>query len=413
MKEVNEQTRWVDLCKQIHISMQLPVYYRMDGASHGELLWSSEYTHPLFSGANELFSAVIAQDTNLKYPIVRVTDFREQFIILPIYRDGRRQGGAIIGPMIQERPDSDVLAKLINDYGVSFQEKARWNRYWRSLPVVNRFRLLHICVLAHWVINHEALDVKDIFESSLQYDLPNWPKDYVEKELADRREFSLSHMGVDKEKSLLDLIRRGERSELLQLLAETTYEEAGVLAKRSQLRNLKNLAIGAITLSVRAAIEGGVFEERAYTLGDLRIQQIEELNEAKAVEAAMIQTMLDLADLAGQSRKVSFSKPIRNCREYIYNHLFESFSTQQLSEITGLNADYLSQLFKRETGMTLTNYIQKERIGEAKKLLDSTGETISAIGSRLSFYDQAHFLKVFKKHVGMTPKQYRNRHSNK
>ncbi|GJM76584.1 hypothetical protein HMSSN036_88000 [Paenibacillus macerans] len=158
-----------------------------------------------------------------------------------------------------------------------------------------------------------------------------------------------------------------------------------------------------------AAIEGGLYEELAFTLCNMQMQHIEELNEVKTVEAAAIQAMLDFADRVAQCRKNSVSTPVYVCKEYIYSHLFEEIRLQKLAELSGLNPEYLSQLFKKETGLTLTNYIQWERIEEAKKLLAHSGEPISTIGARLTFYDQSHFIKVFKKHAGVTPKQYRNR----
>ncbi|MFD2115121.1 helix-turn-helix transcriptional regulator [Paenibacillus yanchengensis] len=79
-----------------------------------------------------------------------------------------------------------------------------------------------------------------------------------------------------------------------------------------------------------------------------------------------------------------------------------------LAELTGLNSNYLITLFKKQMRMTLKNYIQEQRIEEAKKLLRLTNDTISSISTRLNFYDQSYFIKVFKKHTGITPKQYRS-----
>jgi YesN/AraC family two-component response regulator len=172
---------------------------------------------------------------------------------------------------------------------------------------------------------------------------------------------------------------------------------------------VKNLAIGGVTLSSHMAIEGGVYEELATTLCNLHVTHIEELNDLAAVEAAVFAAIVDFAERVSQCRNNNVSKPVYLCKEYIYLHLFEEITLQQLSDVTELNPDYLSQLFKKETGLTVMNFIQKERVEEAKRLLDHSNDTITNISERLTFYDQSHFVKVFKKHAGMTPKQYRIR----
>ena len=69
---------------------------------------------------------------------------------------------------------------------------------------------------------------------------------------------------------------------------------------------------------------------------------------------------------------------------------------------------YLSTKFKKETGMTLSQYIQEQKIGKAKSLLKSTDRSILEIATYLGFSSQGYFQNVFKKLTGMTPKDYRN-----
>lgn len=80
----------------------------------------------------------------------------------------------------------------------------------------------------------------------------------------------------------------------------------------------------------------------------------------------------------------------------------------KLAEVAGLNASYLSQLFKKENGISVSDYIQRERIEEAKRLIELPGVTLSDIATRLHFNDQSYFTKVFKKYTGVTPRQFRH-----
>lgn len=406
MVNVHNQPDVAYSCKLLYESIQLPIFYTEDGHAV-ETIWGSGDQHrPYYMEFEKLFRSFIEKE--MEHPVILTANSWEEFIIVPVKRIGERHGFVVIGPSIQQVPTDEHINGLKNDNQMSYRDLPHWKAYWDSLPVVSRLRLLHISVLAHWMINQEALEITDVLQKSYQYVLPAMFQSNIEIEVLTKRELSVSHHGLKIEKRLLELIRTGNTSELMKQWITFPNEGVGILSKQSQLRNLKNLAICCIAIAMRAAVDGGIYEELAFTLSDLHIQQIEELNDVKAVEAALVRALLDFTERVEQSRKESMSKPIRICCEYIFNHLYQEITFDKFAELTGLNSNYLMNLFKEQTGMTLMNYIQKQRIEEAKKLLNMTNYTISSIGLRLNFYDQSHFIKVFKKYTGMTPKKYRS-----
>ena len=74
-----------------------------------------------------------------------------------------------------------------------------------------------------------------------------------------------------------------------------------------------------------------------------------------------------------------------------------------------ISRPYLSLKFKQDTGETLTDFILKEKVEEAKRLLLYTDKTSAAIGAYLGFSSHSYFSKVFKKYVGYTPGVWRDR----
>lgn len=105
-----------------------------------------------------------------------------------------------------------------------------------------------------------------------------------------------------------------------------------------------------------------------------------------------------------------YSREITICKNFIFNNIYEKITIPQLAKLVDLRPGYLSQLFKKEVGIPLSKYIQREKIEEAKKLLILTDYSLADICSRLNFNDQSYFTKVFKKFTGVTPKQYRDNH---
>ncbi len=94
-------------------------------------------------------------------------------------------------------------------------------------------------------------------------------------------------------------------------------------------------------------------------------------------------------------------------KEYIDNHFQSNLTRDELSRLVFLNPDYLSRIFKKKTGMSISGYIIFKRIDEAKKLLTSTNIPVSVVSARVGYDNFAYFTKIFKDKTGMTPNEYR------
>ena len=77
-----------------------------------------------------------------------------------------------------------------------------------------------------------------------------------------------------------------------------------------------------------------------------------------------------------------------------------------------LSRTRLSVKFKEETGMTLTDFILKEKTEEAKRLLRYTDKTLPAISAYLGFSSQSHFSRVFRKYAECSPSEYRKKYNS-
>lgn len=96
-------------------------------------------------------------------------------------------------------------------------------------------------------------------------------------------------------------------------------------------------------------------------------------------------------------------------KEYIKQNLAANITCKGISEHFYLNPDYLTRIFKRETGMFINAYIAQERVKLAKKLLVKTDMNITGIAVEVGYGDNiSYFSLVFKKETGKTPSEYRN-----
>jgi two-component system, response regulator YesN len=88
-------------------------------------------------------------------------------------------------------------------------------------------------------------------------------------------------------------------------------------------------------------------------------------------------------------------------------HYAEEFSLKQLAEVACMEASYLSDLFKKKTGLTLTQYHQRLRIEAAALMLRETSLPVTEIGERVGFSGDSYFIKIFKRWTGATPSDFR------
>ena len=93
--------------------------------------------------------------------------------------------------------------------------------------------------------------------------------------------------------------------------------------------------------------------------------------------------------------------------EYINTHYRDNISLDYLSRLFWMEKKYLSKTFKKYMNENYVEYVTKVRVEAAKKLLEEGELTISEIAERVSYNDANYFAVLFKKNVGMTPKEYR------
>jgi AraC family transcriptional regulator len=109
-----------------------------------------------------------------------------------------------------------------------------------------------------------------------------------------------------------------------------------------------------------------------------------------------------------QIRRAGMSPPrLDRVLDYIGDNLDENLSLSTLADIAGMNLFYFARLFKQSTRMSPHQYVLDQRIQRAKQLLRNSPITIFEASVRTGFVDQAHFTKVFRRLVGVTPTQYR------
>lgn len=185
-------------------------------------------------------------------------------------------------------------------------------------------------------------------------------------------------------------------------------EGVGTLS-RDPVLNLKYHFVVTAALVSRICTENGMEMEMSFRLSDYYIQKLDYLFSEKEIEEWHNKMVLDYTKRMNMLKQNSaLSRPISECINYIYTHIKERITIEDLAKACGNSTSYISRLFKSEMNISASDYIRKVKIEKAQNLLRFSDFSMVEIASYLSFSSQSHFIKLFQDETGMTPKKYRS-----
>lgn len=187
-------------------------------------------------------------------------------------------------------------------------------------------------------------------------------------------------------------------------------EGVGILS-RNPLMNLKYHLVVTTALITRLCAEHGMAREQAFGLSDRYIQRLDDLRTMEEVHKLHDELVLDFTrKMRRLQRRDDSSRRVHECKEYIFAHLKERITLESLAEEFGVTPSYLSRLFKKETGRSVSEYVVEKKINAAKNMLSFTDLPVIEIAEQLAFSSQSHFTSRFRALAGTTPKRYREEH---
>lgn len=232
----------------------------------------------------------------------------------------------------------------------------------------------------------------------------------------DNRENSQKHNSYSQERRLMGCIERGDLEMLEKCQQERLTGSFGKLAGNLD-RSVRNISISAIALSSRAAIQGGVNAEIAFSLCDSYIMKVEVLRDVRDLQPLVEGAQRNFASMVRRLKEENGLQPqhfhhplIEKSKDYIHANLHGKITVNETAASLRTNPNYLSTLFKRYEGISFSDYVMREKIALAKNLLIYSPSSYGEIAATLGFSSQSHMGKHFKRLTGMTPIQFRKRY---
>lgn len=231
-------------------------------------------------------------------------------------------------------------------------------------------------------------------------------------DISQQRENAVTHTPYEQEVAFLTCIKNGNVESVRAMLDDFIRGKTKiVLGKMSDdsLRQVKYWAVCSIALAARYAIQGGLDETQAFNYSAECINSIDKMSSLPEIFSYLQRECIVLTSLVADSKcNASYPYPIRKCIHYINVNLHTKMTLDMLSKETYLSPDYLSLMFKKNVGISISEYIKKKRLSTAKDMLSMNGKyTASQIAYYLGFCSESYFIKCFKNEYGVTPKQYK------
>lgn len=387
--------------RTFHHATQLPVMLIQDKKSMYSLPENISYINNLIKDAYNIEDILSVSDT-VHYGQIKSyyykNNFEECFIILHIKEDMQ----IIAGPVLNEKLHEGAISNIIRLNKLPIKIKNKLVNHFEHMLIMDTNRYYYCGKLLEYLFRGTSADSSYGYYPRERIFIP----DEYFTEMIKNRETLFRHPPYFLEQELLSKIKAGNLNETMTVLREINSLKRTRLSKDA-LRSIKNSLICSVTLFTRAAIEGGVTPEAAFTLSDSIILSIEDMDnldelvdyEYKAAEQ-FVKIVLDFS-------KSKYSNAIQQAISYIYKNLTDKLTLRRISDAIFVHPNYLSALFRKEVGMSLSDYIMKTRVEEAKYYIRYTNTKISDIAIFYQFCNQSYFTQVFRKFVGCTPKEYR------
>lgn len=312
----------------------------------------------------------------------------------------------ILGPFVETEWEERRAKRVLIKQGGFATDLLSYKMYRCQFPILPQNYVHRLAALILEYIG-EKDDLREVHTVYTHKDQGN-PKFEIQEAYED---FQVVRYRYYLEERFIEAISAGQAKEALELLFEMKKIAGGL---RFYSDDMKDQIAGAaiIRTQVRlAAKKAGMTPVAIDSISQEFAQQMQHVVSQKALGNLIEQTILRFCSEIREIRKNNYSVYVRKAVDYINSNLSSPITSAELSEVAGVTQSYFVQVFGRETGMTVKQYIAKRRCEIASELLLDSKLSIQEIAAYVGYTDNNYFTKVFKSHTGVSPQDYRRNYS--
>lgn len=312
----------------------------------------------------------------------------------------------VIGPYKKRVFENYELHELLKNYQINPSVYKEVQEYYNSIPIITNDDTWFTILSSTLKLLYGKEEIKVQFlertrkEGESKFSLPCTQE---EKALS----FQLLEQRYQIEQEMLLAVSQGNTEKALEFLGQLNKYQITRRYKEKN-RNYRNLLISFNTLCRKFVESSCVHPVYIDELSAKFAKQIETVCSEREAGKLKIQMIRKYCILVKNYSLKGYSPFIQKIINYIEMNLDSDLTLKALAEKFSVNASYLSDIFKKEVGETLTSYVNHKRIKQAIFYLNTSQMQVQEIAGEVGIVDSNYFIKLFKKIVGKTPKEYRN-----
>lgn len=319
-----------------------------------------------------------------------------------LVRPGGQTPVYLLGPVIRTRITEDIIKQILRQYGTSQMEQ--FMGIYQELRIAyDTCGLDFIRNLLAEFLPHVEFVTKTIPDFLPMGILRTYGSAAQEEELEYLKQQDQLRQGL----LLMDAIAAGDSGQAMISLGHLEGYTPSQIFPESHL-NMKNQAaeINSICKYIICATHK-VHPQYVLQVYKTYALQLRAADTPQAISQLTRQMVLSYCNCIRGNTLNAYSSLVRQVIEHIHLNVRSPLSLHALSADFHVNASYLSNLFRKETGLTLTEYINRYRVERSLPLLQFTQMSLAQVSESVGFLDENYYARIFKRIMGMPPKAFR------
>lgn len=395
-----------NICALIHNLSKLDVEFLDTNHKSSLQLFSSEM--PLLIKPSRKQTALFindflkdkAQDDYLYY----TDNFQLSYLGVGLWEDKIYKGTIIVGPFLSNVPNDIFISNILEVNHLPLGHRLQLQQYYKVITILDISAYKNIGQLIINLTNNPLIDANVLFS---EYDNLIFNKQ-EKNEMESENFYSEVEMRYKLEKQIQNAVEKGSKEETLRLMTSFQFNPSHRVPN-NPLRAHKNLTFTFNTLLRIGAERGGVSPVYIHNISDKYAILIEKASSIAEIESLMIKMASDYCDLVKNQSTAGYSPVIQKAINYINFNFDNELSLNIIAQKINISPSHLSRQFKKDTNLTITEFINKRRIEEAKFLIKQSNNSITEIALMVGFENHNYFCSVFKNITSLTPKEYLNK----
>lgn len=346
-------------------------------------------------------SAALLLNHSNPYRILIIKSNLGFYNILATLGNGAKPDFISIGPFRNNELSATYFTQILKDAHITPSTIQGMKYIYEGLPYVQVDAIVNI---TKHILGTFIPEYKDIEPELVEYSQEKRPIE-INTDALDHTFFTFSEQYQNLLFAFLERIKLGDSSGSKKILQELLHQAR--ISPNNNLRNYKSFLQTLNNYCHLSLLESGIHPSHVLKQAFSLQTKIDSITSLSKLEQATNDICRKYCLLVKNYASPAFSKLTKDVIAYIQIHLADDISLKQLAEHFGKNASVLSNTFSKETGQTLTSFIQQTRIQEALRLFNTTHMSVSEVAIATGYQDFSYFSKIFTKIVGLSPRQYK------